>query len=104
MQITLKGGEHFFAGSRAGNRLVFRHHPRTAPAVYAADSKDICCENIRVHHAAGMGFLAERCENVTLKRFDVTPSPRDGTVLFGSGRRRAFRQLRREGRSGGLPV
>ena len=34
----------------------------------------------RVHHAAGMGFLAERCENVTLKRFDVTPSP-------GTGRR-----------------
>lgn len=78
VQITLKGGEHFFAGSRAGNRLVFRHHPRTAPAVYAADSKDICCENIRVHHAAGMGFLAERCENVTLKRFDVTPSPGTG--------------------------
>lgn len=25
-----------------------------------------------------MGFLAERCENVTLKRFDVTPSPGTG--------------------------
>ncbi len=103
MQITLKGRGAFFAGSRAGNQLVFRHHPCTAPAVYAADSKDICCENIRVHHAAGMGFLAERVRNVTLKRFDADALTRDGTVLSAAADA-AFRQLRREGRFGGPPV
>lgn len=73
VQIDLEGEERFFAGSRPGNLLIFRHHPRTAPAVYAVDSKDIACENIRIHHAPGMGLLAERCENVSLKRVEVIP-------------------------------
>ena len=102
VQITLKGGS-IFCGQPRRQPAGIPAPSRTAPAVYAADSKDICCENIRVHHAAGMGFLAERCENVTLKRFDATPSPGTGRCFCG-GRRRAFRQLRREGRSGGLPV
>ena len=56
MQITLKGGEHF-AGSRAGNRQVFWHHPRIPSPFYAADSKGISAvKSSGVHHAAGMGF------------------------------------------------
>lgn len=78
VQIDLEGEECFFAGSRPGNLLIFRHYPRTAPAVYAADSKDIVCEKIQIHHAAGMGMLAERCENVSLKQFDVLPRKETG--------------------------
>lgn len=78
LQITLTGQEQFFPGSRAGNRLIFRHHPRSAPAVYVTDSAEIRCEDIRIFHAAGMGFLAERCENVTLERFVVAPDPDSG--------------------------
>lgn len=78
VQIDLKGEECFFAGSRPGNLLVFRHHPRTAPAVYAVDSKDVGCEDIRIHHAPGMGFLAERCENISLHRMQVLPRRETG--------------------------
>lgn len=78
VQMDLEGEECFFTGSRPGNLLIFRHHPRTAPALYAADSRDIFLENIRVHHAAGMGMLAERCENVSLKKFEVVPRRETG--------------------------
>lgn len=81
VQIDLKGEECFFEGSRAGNQLIFRHHPRTAPAVYAVDSRDIVSKEIRIHHAAGMGFLAERCENVSLNRLGVFPRGETGRLF-----------------------
>ncbi len=39
---------------------------RYAPAFHAIASKNVRFENVIVHHAPGMGFLAERTENVTL--------------------------------------
>ena len=75
VRLTLSGPERFFAASRPGNRLVFRHHPRTYPAFYAADCSDLALENIAVRHAAGMAFLAERCTGVALTRFDLAPDP-----------------------------
>ncbi|MFQ7726746.1 MAG: hypothetical protein ACLRI7_10265 [Ruthenibacterium lactatiformans] len=95
MQITLKGGEHF-AGSRAGNRWYSGTIPGTAPAVYAARIPRISAVRTSASTMPRAWAFSERCENVTLKRFDVAPSRTDGA--FGGGRRRAFRQLRREGR------
>ncbi len=77
--FTLKGEERFFSGSRVGNMLVLRHHPRSHPAFYAADSCDVSLEEITVHYAEGMGLLAERCKDISLFRFHVLPdeaSPR----------------------------
>ena len=39
---------------------------RYAPAFHAISSRNVRFENVVVHHAPGMGFLAERTENVTL--------------------------------------
>lgn len=39
---------------------------RYAPAFHAIASKNVRFHNVIVHHALGMGFLAERTENVTL--------------------------------------
>jgi hypothetical protein len=44
---------------------------RTSPAIHVFNSKDFIIENATVHHAGGMGFIAERTENVSLERFDV---------------------------------
>ncbi|NME70443.1 alpha-1,3-galactosidase-related protein [Flammeovirga aprica] len=44
---------------------------RYAPAFQMISSKDISFDNVVVHHALGMGFLAERSENVTLKNSGV---------------------------------
>lgn len=71
--FTLKGEEHFFPGSRAGNKLVLRHHPRSSPVFYASDSNDLSLEKITIHHAEGMGILAERCSDISLFKFNVIP-------------------------------
>ena len=39
---------------------------RYSPAFHAISSSNVRFENVVVHHAIGMGFLAERTENVTL--------------------------------------
>lgn len=76
--FTLKGEEHFFEGSRAGNKLVLRHHPRSHPAFYAADSEGVKLQNIAVHYAEGMGVLAERCKDIGLYQFNVLPDEKKG--------------------------
>lgn len=44
---------------------------RLSPAIYLSHSSDILVEDVTVHHAAGMALIAERCEDVTLSRYNV---------------------------------
>lgn len=44
---------------------------RTSPAIHVYNSRNIAIENVTVHHAGGMSFIAERTENVSLEGFDV---------------------------------
>ncbi|MEN8118631.1 MAG: right-handed parallel beta-helix repeat-containing protein [Bacteroidota bacterium] len=44
---------------------------RLSPAIHLFHNKNIKLENVTVHHAAGMGLIAERCDNVTLDAFNV---------------------------------
>lgn len=82
--FTLKGEEHFFAGSRAGNKLVLRHHPRSNPVFFASDSSDLTFKGVTVHHAEGMGILAERCTNISLHRFNVIPDEKNPRCFTAS--------------------
>lgn len=52
-----------FKGSKGENRY--------APAIQVISSSNIEFENVVVHHAPGMGFLAERSENITLSNCGV---------------------------------
>ena len=47
---------------------------RVAPAFRVSNCKDFYATNVNVHHAGGMGLIAENSENLTLDRFNVTPS------------------------------
>ncbi len=47
---------------------------RFAPAFKANDVTNFCAEGVIVHHAAGMGFLFENCEDVDLHNCAVEPS------------------------------
>lgn len=47
---------------------------RVAPAIRINDTKNFLAENVTVHHAGGMGFLAENSENISLDKFIVSPS------------------------------
>ena len=44
---------------------------RLSPAIRLSHSSDITIEDVTVHHASGMALVAERCENVTLNRYNV---------------------------------
>lgn len=82
--FALREEEHFFAGSRAGNKLVLRHHPRSNPVFYASDTDDLRLEKVKIHHAEGMGILAERCTNISLYDFHVLPEERNPRCFSAS--------------------
>lgn len=48
-----------------------RDKSRTSPAIHVANSSDVILENVTIHHAGGMGFIAESSENVRLDRVNV---------------------------------
>jgi hypothetical protein len=57
-----------------GNTMVFGPNHRLCPGVVASDCRDITLRDVTIHHAGGMGFLAQRTHNVTIDRCRVTPS------------------------------
>lgn len=58
-----------------GNTLVFGPNHRLCPGVVATDCRDVTLRGVTIHHAGGMGVLAQRTHNVTIDRCRVTPSP-----------------------------
>ena len=44
---------------------------RTSAAISLSHSRDLKLLDVTVHHAGGMGVVAQRCENLTLERFKV---------------------------------
>jgi len=54
---------------------------RTSPAIRISGCKNVTLEDVTVHHAGGMGLIAQRSENFTLRRFKVTlPEGKDRYV------------------------
>ena len=71
-----------FAKKPAGEGLVYvfkgpNGSNRLAPAIHAKSSSDISMEDVTIHHAGGMGFIAEKSEDIHLDNVDVRL--RDGT-------------------------
>lgn len=57
----------------ADNILIFRFGLRDNPTIVADNSKNINLENITIHSSHAMGFIAQRCENVVIYNFTITP-------------------------------
>lgn len=57
-----------------GTLLVFRHYHRHTPAIFSIQSRDLVFEAVCLHQAGGMGFIAQFCENMALRRCQVTPA------------------------------
>ncbi len=62
-----------------GNAVVLRHYRRLSPGIHLLRSRKLLLENVTLHHAGGMGIIAQFCENVTVRKCNVTPS---GDRLF----------------------
>lgn len=54
-------------GLHVGNTLVLRSYARPFPAVLLSRSRDTELDKVTIHDSMGMGVLAQRCQNVTIK-------------------------------------
>lgn len=67
------GGRQLHAPNWKDERLIpgtvvaMRTYDRPAPGIFLANSEDTKLQKIFVHYAEGMGLLAQRCTDVTLK-------------------------------------
>ncbi len=66
-----------------GNVLALMGERRDFPAIIADASESLLFENLRLHHAGGMGLIAQRSTDLTLRRVHVTPPP-DGSRLVST--------------------
>lgn len=60
-------------GTNGNNRL--------APGIRILNSEDIKIDHVTVHHASGMGLIAQGCNNITLDYFKVEPRAGSSRVL-----------------------
>lgn len=56
---------------KSGMVIAARDWHRPTPAIFLNECRDTKVRDVRVHYAFGMGLLAQRCENITLKGFSV---------------------------------
>ncbi len=57
-----------------GNIIVINAARRLGCGFFCEESSDILCENVTVHSCYGMGFLAQICNNITLRSFNTKRS------------------------------
>lgn len=62
-----------------GTVIAMRSYQRPTPGIFLYDNENTLLENVTVHYAEGMGLLAQICEDITLKGFNVA-------LREGSGR------------------
>lgn len=65
-----------------GDIIVFAMSRRCNQAFLLSHSQDVTLENVTVHTCWGMGLIAQKCRNVTLRGFSVTP---EGERCWSSG-------------------
>ncbi len=78
VRFAAAGGYKLPHVPKAGNIIFLRCNLRGAPAFFLERSRDVSLEDVTVHHAPGMGLIAQRCEDVTLRRLRVIPNDAKG--------------------------
>lgn len=64
-----------------GTHIVLMHGNRAAPAIWIEESNNVTVQDVTIHHAPGMGVLAQLSRDVTVRRVNVEPS---GDRLFST--------------------
>jgi hypothetical protein len=68
---------------KPGNILIMRHSARDHAGVFIYHSKDTVFENVNLFTAAGLGFLGQFSENITLRHCTVMPNYARGRYQSG---------------------
>ncbi len=79
-RVRLKG--RFARRPAVGNILVLRHSDRDHAGLFVENSREVTVENVTLHHAAGLGLLAQFSENLTVRNFKAVP-PASRRVVSG---------------------
>ncbi|MCJ8013641.1 right-handed parallel beta-helix repeat-containing protein [Paenibacillus sp. KQZ6P-2] len=58
-----------------GNVIVMRFSRRENPAFFVNGGENVILDSINIHHAPGMGLLAQWCRNIRLHKFNVMRRP-----------------------------
>lgn len=67
---------------RPGTIVALRTWERPAPGIFIDGDTDTRLTDVTIHYAEGMGLLAQRCHNVTLRRFNVCLRGHDDPRYF----------------------
>ena len=68
---------------KPGNRLVMTSEGRHCPGITLDGCADVRLMDVTLHHAGGMGVIAQHCRNLTLQRTCVVPPP-DGRRMIST--------------------
>jgi hypothetical protein len=66
----------FSALPPVGGPVVFMHGDRVAPAVVLDRADSVTLQDVTIHHALGMGVIAQACRDLLWQRVRVVPSGR----------------------------
>lgn len=72
-RLRLRG--EFKQPTPAGQVMVLKHHSRAAPGLCFIHCDGVEVERVTIHHAGGMGFVAQASRNLKLSRCVVAPRP-----------------------------
>lgn len=77
--IRLKAGRDFKFDP--GLWVLVRHRVYGAAGIVAGGCTDFCLDSVTMHLVPGMGFIAGRCTNVTVKGLRLVPRPGSGLPM-----------------------
>ena len=66
---------------KVGNILALIDCGRECPAITIADSSGVTIEGVSLHHASGMGVIAQTSRDITLRKCVVAPAPETGRMI-----------------------
>ncbi len=69
--------DRFPAGAQ---ELIIKHELRLCPGIVLDNCQNVVLKNVKLHHASGMGILAQCCCNVTLEKVEISPRRRRASV------------------------
>ena len=66
---------------KPGHKLIIQCGKRDCPGIFIKDSQDIEVVDVTVHHAIGMGLIAQNSNNIRLNRYNVARKPGSGRLF-----------------------
>ena len=74
--LQFKDGAAIIPGILPAGNVLIKHEDRLCPGIVLSECSRVTVRNVIIHHAAGMGLLAQFCSDVTFEQVQVIPRNR----------------------------